>query len=156
MFYMFNFLSALFYLCVCVSMYTHIYISFQVGGRVNLVPISPPRVKQNLGYLKIYGEILFCFNILFPFHNYLEALPYTIYLIFIFYLTSKSCVCFSPRGQVLSALPRTSRQVQILQNVTTTYKVISPSFIFVFHIFVLSFMKEWCAMFSPMCCLTCI
>lgn len=28
------------------------------------------------------------------------------------------------RGQVLSALPRTSRQVQILQNVTTTYKIV--------------------------------
>lgn len=136
MFYMFNFLSALFYMCV--YMYAHIYISFQVGGRVNLVPISPPRVKQNLAYLKIYGEILFYFNILFPFRNYLESLPYIICLIFIFYITSKSCVCFSPRGQVLSALPRTSRQVQILQNVTTTYKVISPSFIFIFRIFVLS------------------
>lgn len=141
---------------MCVYMYAHIHISFQVEGRVNLAPISPSRVKQNLGYLKIYGEILFYFNILFPFHNYIEALPYVIYLIFTFYLTSKSCVCFSPRGQVLSALPRTSRQVQALQNVTATYKVISPSFIFMFHIFVLSFMKEWCVTFLPMCCLTCI
>ena len=140
MLHMFNFLSALFYMCE--YMYAHIYVSFQVEGRVNLVPISLSRVKQNLGYLKIYGEILFYFHILFPFHNYLEALPCIIYLIFTFYLTSKSCVCFSHRGQVLCALPRTSRQVQILQNVTTTYKVISPSFIFIFHIFVLSFMKE--------------
>lgn len=32
---------------------------------------------------------------------------------------------FLPSGQVLSALPRTSRQVQVLQNVTTTYEVIT-------------------------------
>lgn len=47
-----------------------------------------------------------------------------IYLIFTFYLTSKSCFIFFPSGQVLSALPRTSRQVQILQNLTTTYEIV--------------------------------
>ncbi|KAB1267451.1 Carboxypeptidase B2, partial [Camelus dromedarius] len=31
---------------------------------------------------------------------------------------------FFPSGQVLSALPRTSRQIQILQNLTTTYEIV--------------------------------
>ncbi|KFO27861.1 Carboxypeptidase B2 [Fukomys damarensis] len=47
------------------------------------------------------------------------------HLIFTFLLNIKSLFYFfSPSGQVLSALPRTSRQVQVLQNTTTTYEIV--------------------------------
>uniref|UniRef100_A0A8C0L4J7 Carboxypeptidase B2 n=1 Tax=Canis lupus dingo TaxID=286419 RepID=A0A8C0L4J7_CANLU len=40
------------------------------------------------------------------------------------YLTSKFCFIFFPSGQVLSAFPRTSKQVQILRNLTTAYEIV--------------------------------
>uniref|UniRef100_G3TZR4 Carboxypeptidase B2 n=1 Tax=Loxodonta africana TaxID=9785 RepID=G3TZR4_LOXAF len=52
----------------------------------------------------------------------LEASPSIIDLIL--FLFNVKMLFFSPSGQVLSALPRTSRQAEILQNLTTTYEIV--------------------------------